>query len=154
MTIKEHLQISRRGWKHLFSLEKRNAVLLVLKAFLSSIIEYIPIYFNLDECKSHDFNCHKELIKESLENGKNLSIKYNKPVCYIFDGMRQSVYNDECAENYLVDISNKKESILKYFDMEFSDDVIDKIIDKYKLENSNYIVDLLYEALIFESNNK
>lgn len=46
MTIKEHLQISRRGWKHLFSLEKRNAVLLVLKAFLSSIIEYIPIYFS------------------------------------------------------------------------------------------------------------
>lgn len=58
------------------------------------------------------------------------------------------------TENYLSDVSNKKESIFKYLDMEFSDDVIDKIIDKYKLENSNYIVDLLYEALIFESNNK
>lgn len=58
------------------------------------------------------------------------------------------------TENYLSEISNKKESVFKYLDMEFSDDVIDKVIDKYKLENSNYIVDLLYEALIFESNNK
>ena len=38
--------------------------------------------------------------------------------------------------------------------MDFSDDVIEEVIDKYKLEPSNYIVDLLYEALIFESNNK
>ena len=31
---------------------------------------------------------------------------------------------------------------------------IDDIIEKYNLEPSNYIVDLLYEALIYESNNK
>ena len=34
------------------------------------------------------------------------------------------------------------------------DDVIEEVIDKYKLEPSNYIVDLLYEALIYESNNR
>lgn len=55
------------------------------------------------------------------------------------------------TRNYLNDIKNNKESIFKYFNMEFSDDVIDKVIDKYKLEPSNYIVDLLYEALIFEN---
>ena len=54
------------------------------------------------------------------------------------------------TENYLRNIDNKKESIFKYLDMEFSDDVIDKIISKYKLEPSNHIVDLLYEALLFE----
>ena len=58
------------------------------------------------------------------------------------------------TRNYLEKINNKKESILKYLNLDYSDDVIDELIDKYKLEKSNYIVDLLYEALIFESNNK
>lgn len=58
------------------------------------------------------------------------------------------------TRNYLEKIDNKKESILKYLNLDYSDDVIDKLIDKYKLEKSNYIVDLLYETLIFESNNK
>ena len=58
------------------------------------------------------------------------------------------------TRNYLEKIDNKKESILKYLNLDYSDDVIDELIDKYKLEKSNYIVDLLYEALIFESNNK
>ena len=54
--------------------------------------------------------------------------------------------------NFLDGLDNKKESIFKYLDMEFSDDVIEKIIAKYDLKPSNYIVDLLYEALIYESN--
>lgn len=54
------------------------------------------------------------------------------------------------TRNYLKNIKNNKESIFKYLGMEFSDDVIDKIMNKYKLEPSNHIVDLLYEALIFE----
>lgn len=54
------------------------------------------------------------------------------------------------TENYLAKIKNNKESIFKYLNMEFSDDVIDKIMDKYKLQPSNHIVDLLYEALLFE----
>ena len=54
------------------------------------------------------------------------------------------------TENYLKKIKNKKESIFKYLNMDFSDDVIDKIMDKYKLQPSNHIVDLLYEALLFE----
>ncbi len=38
--------------------------------------------------------------------------------------------------------------------MTYNDEIIDDIIEKYNLEPSNYIVDLLYEALIYESNNK
>ena len=64
------------------------------------------------------------------------------------------IIDNEYTANYLEDIENKKESIFKYLKMDFSDDVIEEVIDKYKLEPSNYIVDLLYEALIFESNNK
>ena len=46
MTLKEHLQISRRAWKYFFSLDKSYTLLTVLNAFLSSIIGYIPIYFS------------------------------------------------------------------------------------------------------------
>ena len=55
--------------------------------------------------------------------------------------------------DYLSKISNKKESVFKYLNLECSNDVFDKLIEKYKLEPSNHLVDLLYEALIFEKNN-
>ena len=41
--------------------------------------------------------------------------------------------------------------MFKYLNMEYSYDIFDKIIEKYKIEPSNYLVDVLYEALIFES---
>jgi DNA polymerase III alpha subunit (gram-positive type) len=55
--------------------------------------------------------------------------------------------------DYLSKIKNKKESVFKYLNLELSDDVFDKIIKKYKLEPSNHLVDLLYEAIIFEKKN-
>ena len=55
--------------------------------------------------------------------------------------------------DYLANIKNKKESIFKYLNLDMSDDVFSKIISKYKLEPTNHFVDLLYEALIKESNN-
>lgn len=51
--------------------------------------------------------------------------------------------------DYLKNIKNKKESVFKYLDLEFSNDVFDKLIAKYNLEPSNHLVDLLYEAIIF-----
>lgn len=50
---------------------------------------------------------------------------------------------------YLKKLNNRLEYIYDYLDMEYSTDLIDKIINKYNLEPSNYIVDLLYEALIY-----
>lgn len=55
--------------------------------------------------------------------------------------------------DYLNDIPNKKESVFKYLDLELTNDVFDKLINKYKLEPSNHLVDLLYEALMFERSN-
>ena len=54
------------------------------------------------------------------------------------------------TENYLKEFSNKKESILTYLNEDYSDDIVDKLIKKYNLEPSDYIVDLLYECLIKE----
>lgn len=58
------------------------------------------------------------------------------------------------TRNYLDNIKNKKESIFDYLNMELTDDVIEKMMEKYNLKPSNHIVDLLYEALIEESNNR
>ena len=55
--------------------------------------------------------------------------------------------------DYLSKIDNKKESVFKYLGLEFSNEVFDKLIEKYKLEPSNHLVDLLYESLMFEFNN-
>lgn len=58
------------------------------------------------------------------------------------------------TEDYLSSINNKKESVFSYLNLEFSSDVFDKIIDKYKIEPSNHLVDILYEAIIFEKESK
>ena len=55
---------------------------------------------------------------------------------------------------YLKDILNKKESVFNYLNMEFNDDVFSILMEKYDLEFSNHLVDLLYEAIIKESNFK
>ncbi len=55
------------------------------------------------------------------------------------------------TKNYLEGITNKRESVFKYLNMEFSDDVIERIMKKYGLVPSNHIVDLLYEAIIYEN---
>ena len=112
-----------------------------------------------------DYRLNDDKIK--IEDIKNM-ISYDKDSFNYVDSKEEILTNfqnfiedydlliidNEYTANYLEDIVNKKESIFKYLKMDFSDDVIEKVIDKYKLEPSNYIVDLLYEALIFESNNK
>lgn len=64
------------------------------------------------------------------------------------------VFDNEYTKNYLECIKNNKRSIVKELGMVYTDDVVDKIVKKYNLEPSNYIVDLLYEAMIYESNKK
>ncbi|MBR3523681.1 MAG: hypothetical protein IKN87_03245 [Bacilli bacterium] len=64
------------------------------------------------------------------------------------------IIDNQYTLSYLNDIKNEKESIFNHLNMNYHDNIIDDVINKYHLEPSNYIVDLLYEALIYESNNK
>ena len=64
------------------------------------------------------------------------------------------IIEDSYTLDYLKELTNKKELIYPYLNMEHSYDVFNTIMKKYNLEPSNHIVDLLYEALIYESNNK
>ncbi len=58
------------------------------------------------------------------------------------------ILDNDYTNDYLSDLPNKKISICKILDMEYKDDIIETLIEKYHLEPSNYIVDLLYESLI------
>ena len=101
--------------------------------------EYLPIkemkdWINYD---NDSFN-YVESDKVILDNFKNWS--NNLPIIII-----DNIY----TPLYLKNLDNNFEYIYNYLDMEYSTDLIDKIIYKYHLEPSNYIVDLLYEALIY-----
>ncbi len=63
------------------------------------------------------------------------------------------IIDNEYTKDYLKDFTNLKESIFKYLNLELTDDVFTNLINKYNLEPSNNLVDLLYEGLIYESNN-
>ena len=56
--------------------------------------------------------------------------------------------------SYLKEVNNKKELIYPYLNLEYSQDVFNKILDKYPIQPTNHLVDVLYEAIIYEGNNK
>ena len=64
------------------------------------------------------------------------------------------IIDNDYTKEYLKEYKNIKESVFSYLDTCFYDDVFNELIDKYHLEKSNYIVDILYESLIYESNNQ
>ena len=64
------------------------------------------------------------------------------------------IIEESYTPSYLKELNNKKELIYPYLNMEYSLDVFDKIQKKYSLEPSNHLVDLLYEAIISEGNNR
>ena len=60
------------------------------------------------------------------------------------------IIDNSYTRNYLEEFDNEKESVFKYLNLDMSDDVFDRLVNKYNLEASNYLVDLLYEAIIKE----
>ena len=64
------------------------------------------------------------------------------------------IIEDKYTKDYLKELDNKKELVYKYLDMEYSIDIFERILKKYNLEPSNHLVDLIYEAIIYEGNNK
>lgn len=60
------------------------------------------------------------------------------------------ILDEVYTPNYLEEIDNRKEIIYPYLDLEYADDIFEKIMKKYQLQPSNHLVDLLYEAIIYE----
>lgn len=103
--------------------------------------EYVPLTEML-EMISYDKDkfIYKDTTKEIIEDFSKWIEDYDL-----------LILNNSYTLNYLKNIHNLKRDISTYLDIPYSDDIIEIIIKKYNLEPSNYIVDLLYEALIYES---
>ena len=93
----------------------------------------------------------------NMTNYDNESFKYVKTTKSLMNRFKKFIedlplliIDNSYTRNYLTKVDNKIESIFKYLDLEVSDDVFDRLMNKYGLEPSNYLVDLLYEALIKE----
>lgn len=107
-------------------------------------------------------------VKEELLDNKDLlnMISYDKEMFTYVDkdkmleGLINFVNNDllmivdnTYTLSYL-DIPNKKELVFDYLNLDYSFDVFNKLMDKYKLVPSNHLVDLVYEALIYENSKE
>lgn len=64
------------------------------------------------------------------------------------------IIENNYTEDYLKEIKNPKELIYSYLDLEYDYDVFTRIMQKYPIQPSDHLVDVLYEAIIYEGNNK
>lgn len=110
------------------------------------VAEKVP-FAELEKLISYDKEqfVYKNTSKEIMETFKNWIEDYN--LLYI---------NNAFTENYLnyYDVTNNKQPVFELLHMEYSDNVVEKMLEKYNLQPSNYVVDLIFEALINEENNK
>ena len=98
---------------------------ILIKDFLD-IISYDKEAFTYKYSTEEIIECFKEFIKDY-------------PLLII---------DNEYTRNYLSDITNKKESLYDYFDIEHKDSIIEELMSKYNIEPTNYIVDIKYESII------
>lgn len=71
-----------------------------------------------------------------LENFKNWSKDY-----------KLLVIPNEYTYDYLSDLENEKTSICDILNIDFSDNLINEIIEKYDLDSNDEIVDIIYKAI-------
>lgn len=101
-----------------------------------------------------------EDIKRIISYDKNM-FTYVDNIYFILEKFKQwskdyplLIIEDTYTKDYLKELENSKELIYPYLNMEYNNDVFNQIMDKYNLQPSNHLVDLLYEAIIYEGNNK
>ena len=101
-----------------------------------------------------------EDIKKMIAYDKEMFTYVNNKV-FILEKLKQwakgypiLIMENQYTPLYLKEFPNKLELIYPYLNLEFNEDVFDKLMEKYHLEPSNHLVDLLYEAIIYEGNNE
>lgn len=102
--------------------------------------EKVPIQEFIDMC-SYD--------KDSFNYVDNTDLILDKFKEFVGD-LPLLIIDNSYTRNFLNIFDNNKECVFNYMDINNNDDSIQEMINKYKLEESNYIVDLIYEALIRE----
>lgn len=116
---------------------------------------------NLKLVERFDYRVDESLVDNSdllkmISYDKDM-FKYSDTEEYLVKKFKKFIGKDKLliidnfyTRGYLKNIKNKKESIFSYLNIEYSNDVFDKIKKKYNLEDTNHLVDLLYEALLME----
>jgi DNA polymerase III alpha subunit (gram-positive type) len=66
-------------------------------------------------------------------------------------GLPLLILDNDYTKSYLKDLPNLKQSICPFLKTEYQENIIETLIQKYQLEPSNYIVDLLYESILKEN---
>lgn len=102
--------------------------------------EKVPIQEFIDMC-SYD--------KDSFNYVDNTDLILDRFKEFVGD-LPLLIIDNSYTRNFLNIFDNNKECVFNYMDINNNDDSIQEMINKYKLEESNYIVDLIYEALIRE----
>lgn len=101
-----------------------------------------------------------DYLKELIQYDKK-QFTYVNNIYFIIEKFKQwakdyplLLLEEEYTKKYLSEMDNHKELVYPYFDLEFDNEIFNKIIDKYHLQHTEHLVDLVYEAIIFEGNNK
>lgn len=123
------------------------AQLSALKVDGIKILDRFDYRLSKDKINNEDILRMTDYDNDSFKYVKTTKTLVNKFKKFIGD-LPLLIIDNEYTNNYLEDFDNKKESIFKYYDLEVTFDCFDKLIQKYELEPSNYLVDLLFEALI------
>ena len=143
------------------------------------IVEIIPTYstsdkgfiaqisaLKLDGIKlldRFDYRINKDLIEndyvKSMLNYDNDSFTYLDNKEEIKDKFKEWIeelplllLDNTYTLDYFKDIKNNKELVYDYLDLEYNNEVFNNLLTKYNLEPSDHLVDLVYEAIINESN--
>lgn len=89
------------------------------------------------------------------------SFTYVNNVYFIIEKFKQwskdyplLILEENYTRSYLKELDNKMEMVYPYLDLEYGPDVFQRIMKKYELEPSEHLVDIIYEAIIYEGNNK
>ncbi len=91
--------------------------------------------------------------KENFKYTSDTSLIIKKFKEWIEDLPILLIENDY-TKDYLKDINNGMELVYPYLNVDYNYDVFNTIMAKYQIAPSNYLVDIIYEAIIAESNNK
>lgn len=101
-----------------------------------------------------------DYLKSLIQYDKK-SFTYVNNIYFIIEKFKQwakdyplLLLENEYTEKYLKDLPNKKELVYPYLNLEYEVDIFNKIYKKYQLEPSDHLVDIIYEAIIYEGNNK
>ena len=109
-------------------------------------------------------------IDENLVNNKDLlemisydkeNFKYTSDTNLIIEKFKEWVddlpillIENDYTMDYLKDINNQMELVYPYLNIDYNYDAFNTIMSKYQIAPSNYLVDIIYEAIIIESNNR